>query len=167
MEEYDTMKHFGEETFVDPSDTSKTWALHQVEWLIRKGEPIKPNIPIVKHLVFNIEPGATGRSRITEFVMSPVEPPYMPTSKRKGGVVKICDVKSDLSGVQESELEKKYKRAGRFRRGRKWFVCRFEVRVIVAPADLRFELWFKGQKFSGNHEPITVQWDEEGTQMRA
>lgn len=167
MEEYDTMRHFGEESFIDPFEPGKKWALNQVEWLIRKGDPIDPNIPIVKQLVFNIEPGATGRSRITEFVTSHVEPPYMPTSKRKGGVVKICDVKSDLSGVEESELEKKYKRAGCFRKGKTWFVCHFEVRVIVAPADLRFELWFKGQKFSGNHDPITVQWDDEGTQMKA
>ena len=50
-------------------------------------------------------------------------------------------------------------------RKKKWFVCEFEVRAIVAPADLRFELWFDGQRFSGNHEPVSVTWEEEGTQL--
>jgi hypothetical protein len=30
--------------------------------------------------------------------------------------------------------------------------------VIVASADIRFELWFRGQRFSRNHDPIKVEW---------
>ena len=41
-----------------------------------------------------------------------------------------------------------------------------DIRVMVAPADLRFELWFAGEKFSGNHEPISVTWDDEGTKVK-
>lgn len=165
MKEYDTIHHFGEDSFIDPF--GKKWASNQVEWLIRKGDAIRPDSSIVKKLFLLIKPGDTGRSLVTEFVTSQVEPPYMPTSKKKGGVVKVCDVKSDLSGVEEGELEKKHKRAGCFKKGKTWLVCHFEVRVIVTPADLRFELWYKEQKFSGNHDPITVQWDEDGTQIRA
>ncbi|KAG5937625.1 hypothetical protein E4U53_008167 [Claviceps sorghi] len=31
--------------------------------------------------------------------------------------------------------------------------------IVVASADLRFELWLGGERFSGNHEPIGVAWD--------
>lgn len=51
-------------------------------------------------------------------------------------------------------------------KGKKYYVCSFEVHAIVAPADLRFELWFGGHKFSGNHEPIRVTWNEEGTAVQ-
>lgn len=33
---------------------------------------------------------------------------------------------------------------------------------MVGAADLTFELWFNGQRFSKNHAPIRVTWDEEG-----
>lgn len=51
------------------------------------------------------------------------------------------------------------KRGGCFRQGYKYYKCVFDVRVIVAPADLRFELWFNGVKFSRGHEPIKVEWN--------
>lgn len=53
------------------------------------------------------------------------------------------------------------------RKGYKFYICEFEVRIIVAPADLRFELWFGGQRFSGNHEPIGVEWDKAGSRVDA
>lgn len=78
----------------------------------------------------------------------------------------LCTVRSDLTGVKDHELVLK-KQARMCMRSRKWFVCNFEVRAIVAPADLRFELWFNGHKFSGNHEPIKVTWDQEGSKISA
>lgn len=83
------------------------------------------------------------------------------------GAIKLCEVKSDLSGMQQHQLIQKNKRGTCFSRGYLFYICQFEVRVIVAPADLRFELWVGGQKFSGNHDPITVKWDRDGTQAHA
>jgi hypothetical protein len=78
----------------------------------------------------------------------------------------LCIVKSDLTGVQKAELElRRQARGSCLGRGKKYYVCSFEVRAIVAPADLRFELWFAGVRFSGNHEPIKVTWDEAGTNL--
>lgn len=74
-------------------------------------------------------------------------------------------VKSNLEGVQQDQLVLKQKRGILFRKGYKFYVCRFDLRVIVAPADLRFELWFDGHKFSGNHEPVTPQWAEAGLKV--
>jgi hypothetical protein len=165
MEEYNPSKHFLEDTITDAMDPKKKWALNQIQWLIRKGDVVDPNVPITKQLAFNIDPGVATRMWSSEFVSSQVDPNYLPSMKR-AGVAKICDVQSDLSGVEESQLERKHKRGVCFRKGRTWFICKFEVRVVVAPADLRFELWFQGKKFSGNHDPITVKWDEDGTRLK-
>jgi hypothetical protein len=40
------------------------------------------------------------------------------------------------------------------------------VRVIVAPADLKFELWFRNQKYNRSHEPIGIEWDPAGASAR-
>ena len=81
------------------------------------------------------------------------------------GATQLCTVKSDLTGVQDAELILR-RQAPRscLGRGKKFFICNFEVKAIVAPADLRFELWFNGHRFSGNHEPISVTWDQDGAQ---
>jgi hypothetical protein len=51
------------------------------------------------------------------------------------------------------------KRRSWFRKGFSFMILPFELRVFVAPADLRFELWFDGYCFSGHHDPIAVAWD--------
>lgn len=78
------------------------------------------------------------------------------------GAKQLCTVRSDLSGVSDSELEPRRQSRGMFSRSKKWFNCSYEVRATVGPADLTFELWYKEQKFSKNHTPIKVTWDEEG-----
>lgn len=72
---------------------------------------------------------------------------------------------SNLEGVQQHQLVLKEKRGTCFWKGYRFYICQFDVRVIVAPADLRFELWFGGRKFSGNHEPVAVKWDEAGVRV--
>lgn len=78
------------------------------------------------------------------------------------GAKQLCTVRSDLSGVPDSELDPRRQSRGMFSRSKKWFNCSYEVRATVGPADLTFELWYKGQMFSKNHTPIKVIWDEEG-----
>jgi hypothetical protein len=68
----------------------------------------------------------------------------------------LCTVKSNLAGVNELEFQAKNRRCWQ---GRKFYLATFTVRVVIAPADLKFELWFKGVKYSRNHDPINVQWD--------
>ena len=81
------------------------------------------------------------------------------------GVARLCQVTSNLNGLEQHELIMKHKRGTCFRRGHTYYICKFDVRVIVAPADLRFELWFAGKKFSRNHEPVAVAWDEAGSNV--
>ncbi|KAK9794152.1 putative Hsp70 family chaperone [Seiridium cardinale] len=50
-------------------------------------------------------------------------------------------------------------------RGKKYYLCTFDVKSIIGPADLRFELWFAGQRFSRNHDPLKITWDSEGEKV--
>jgi len=79
------------------------------------------------------------------------------------GATEICIIRSNLEGVKQEELVLKHKRGTCFSGGYTFYICQFDVKAIMAPADLRFELWFGEQKFSGNHEPTSVTWGEEGT----
>ncbi|KAF4439449.1 hypothetical protein F53441_12602 [Fusarium austroafricanum] len=142
---YNPERHFNEQIEHDEYNPNQRWAINQIEWVIRK----------------------TTRSWDSQIVISRNEPDVLPRSLRQAGVKSLCLVKSNLTGVQQHELELK-KKSGIccFRQGYKYYNCVFDVRVIVAPADLRFELWFKGQKFSRNHDPIKVEWIPAGTQCK-
>lgn len=75
------------------------------------------------------------------------------------GATKLCSLKSNLSSIQQRQMIHVKKRRSWFRKGVSFYILQFDLRVIVAPADLRFELWFDGYCFSGNHDPIAVTWD--------
>jgi hypothetical protein len=38
--------------------------------------------------------------------------------------------------------------------------------MIIAPADLKFELWFKGKRYNRGHDPLTIEWDQVGASVR-
>jgi hypothetical protein len=68
-----------------------------------------------------------------------------------------------LTGVGENEFQLKNRKIWQ---GRKYYIATFSVRVIIAPADLRFELWFKGMKYNRGHDAISVQWDDLGSAVK-
>lgn len=95
-------------------------------------------------------------------VISHSEVDFLPVSMKDSGAKQLCTVRSDLSGVSDADLEARRHSKGIFSRSKRWFNCSYEVRAIVGAADLTFELWYKGKRFSKNHSPIKVTWDEEG-----
>ncbi|KAF3807095.1 hypothetical protein GCG54_00007351 [Colletotrichum gloeosporioides] len=161
-EVYSPQMHFNEDIQNDAFDPKKKWAVNQIRWLIRKGDIVDPNAPLVHSLAISLGAGDTQRSWDANVVISHNEPTFLPRSLKHAGATKLCDVKSNLTGVQQNQLVLKHKRGSCFSKGTTYYILNFDVRVIIAPADIRFELWFGGQKFSGNHEPIAVTWDEDG-----
>ncbi|KAF5595893.1 hsp70 [Fusarium pseudoanthophilum] len=159
QEVYMPARHFDEEVRQDPWDPSVKWATNQIQWLIKKGDTVDPDSPLVKRFEIRLKDGDTTRAWDAEIVVSNNEAEWLPRSLKQAGVMRLCSVKSNLAGIEQHQLVLKEKRGTCFRRGHKFYICRFDIRVIVAPADLRFELWFGGTKFSGNHQPISVQWD--------
>ncbi|KAK7743088.1 hypothetical protein SLS53_004173, partial [Cytospora paraplurivora] len=157
--------HFQEELEKDPLD-GQMYAMSQIDWLIKKGDDIDPNVPIISTFSQKIDKGSTIRHWDSVVVISHSERDFLPVSMKDSGAKQLCTVRSDLSGVKDSELElKKRSRRGFLSRSQKWLNCSYEVRALVGPADLNFELWFNGQRFSKNHTPIKVTWDQEGAAL--
>ncbi|RTE84560.1 hypothetical protein BHE90_000855 [Fusarium euwallaceae] len=159
MEPYDPAVHFDEDVKTDKYDPKIKWARSQIEWLIRKGDAIDPNSSVIKSFKIKLDPGSTTRSWDAIIVMSNNEPHLLPRSMKHAGAKKLCVVKSNLTGVQQDQMVLNKNRRSWYRKGSPFYHLQFDVHVIVAPADLRFELWFNGYRFSGNHEPIAVTWD--------
>ncbi|CAG2000479.1 unnamed protein product [Fusarium graminearum] len=159
QEVYMPAQHFDEDIRQDPWNPDVKWATNQIQWLIKKGDTVNPDTPINKLFEIRLKDGDTTRAWDAEIVVSNNEPQWLPRSLKQAGAMKLCSVKSNLAGIEQHQLVLKEKRGTCFRRGHKFYICRFDIRVIVAPVDLRFELWFNKTKFSGNHQPVSVQWD--------
>ncbi|RGP69846.1 hypothetical protein FLONG3_7672 [Fusarium longipes] len=159
QEVYMPAQHFDEDIRQDPWDPNVKWATNQIQWLIKKGDTVNPDTPLSKLFEIRLKDGDTTRAWEAEIVVSNNEPQWLPRSLKQAGVMKLCSVKSNLDGIEQHQLVLKEKRGTCLRRGHKYYICRFDIRVIVAPVDLRFELWFNKTKFSGNHQPISVHWD--------
>jgi hypothetical protein len=69
-----------------------------------------------------------------------------------------------LSGVSEEEFELMNKRTPW--KGKRYYRVAFKIKVIVGPADLKFELWFKDKKYNRSHNPIKIEWDQVGAAIR-
>lgn len=47
----------------------------------------------------------------------------------------------------------------RYNIGKRYYRADFDMKVIVGPADVRFEIWTKDGRISKAHEEIEVNWD--------
>ncbi|KAL8282494.1 hypothetical protein RB600_005781 [Gaeumannomyces tritici] len=163
-EEYNPEIHkhimLDQDLVTDPFDRKK-YANNQIKWLIRKGERIDPSVPARHQLMMRVAENETALAWQFELVQNSVDG-ALPRSTREGIAVKLCDLHSDLSGIQQTELVVKQTRGTCFRRGKKYLLCEFDIVVTVAPADLKFELQVDGERFSRNHKPITIRWDPAG-----
>lgn len=155
----------------DPFEPSKKWAVNQIQRLIKKGDPVNPNVSVVKSFQIRLAATETAKAWDSQIVISHNDPSQLLSSMKQGwytrevwhvvspatvcciGAYKLCEVKSNLEGVQQDQLVKVNKRGTCWSRGVTFYICKFNVRVVVAPADLRFELWFESQKLSGNLSP--------------
>lgn len=142
------------------------------------------NVPITQTFTQKLEAGDANRMWDSHVVISDRDPERLPHNIRGGnsgtitesdypgltcvsteGVNTLCIVRSDLTGINHEDMVKMRKSKRFLFKGAKFYQCTFEMHAIVAPAEIRFELWFAGQKFSGNHEPILINWDNEGTKV--
>jgi hypothetical protein len=82
----------------------------------------------------------------------------------------LCKIVSDLSAIQETRFKLVSPRSRHIRftnsrqKNRHWWSigkpyrrCNYDVKVVIGPADINFELWFEGRKLSLD-SPIKVQW---------
>ncbi|KAI3337561.1 hypothetical protein HD806DRAFT_476989 [Xylariaceae sp. AK1471] len=156
--------HVNETVRKDPYD-GELYAMGQIDWIIKKGDCVRTNTPIVQPFTHKLDPGDSNRAWESIIMISDQDREFLPHNVDQESAKQLCVIKSDLTGVQHEDMIKKRKSKRLFLKGAKFYLCNFEVHAIVAPADIRFELWFSGQRYSGNHEPIKITWDDEGTKV--
>ncbi|KAI0378679.1 hypothetical protein F5Y04DRAFT_290850 [Hypomontagnella monticulosa] len=161
---YNPAIHFDEEIKTDQYD-GEQYAMGQIDWIIKKGDPVSTNVPITTNYTKKVDPKDPNRTWDSIVMISDLDRELLPHKVSQEGAKQLCVVKSDLTGVSHSEMTMKRKSKRLLFHGKKFYICSFEVRAIIAPAELRFELWFAGQKFSGNHEPIKIMWDAAGSKV--
>ncbi|KAI9037071.1 Hsp70 family protein [Aspergillus affinis] len=151
---YDPNEHVGEPVRLDPRDNNM-FAVDQIDWLVVQARlPSFPWQCLTRDFQLKVDPGQENDQRKLQIVMSTLPPDSLPRSVRENGIQKVCDL-----DISTEEVDKKLK-------NRHWYSIKphfwrvaFEVKIVVGPADLSFQLWSKDKKIrSGKHEPIEVTW---------
>lgn len=80
---YSPEVHMGEGVRVDGRERKKKWAVNQIQWPIKKGDGIDPNVPLVNSSEVSLAEGELTRSWDSTIVMSQTDAASLPTSMRK------------------------------------------------------------------------------------
>ncbi|KAF4628876.1 hypothetical protein G7Y89_g9275 [Cudoniella acicularis] len=159
---YDPKYHEGEEVVTDPVD-GRQYANNMIKWIIKKGDRITPNKLIDLHkwtTAYN--PGETVRIKSDQIVISHAEEYELPESLLDSGVEHLCEITSDFSRVRDRELKAAYKpRTWHQLRGELYYLLEYDVKVLLGPADIKFQLWFKGRRYENEDQSLSLQWVED------
>lgn len=101
-----------------------------------------------------MDPGQKETPWKLSIVMSHLPLERLPNYLGSKGVQRVCDL-----DISTQNVDKKLKNRHWFNMKPKFWRTTFDVKVVVGPADLSFQLWSKDQRIrSSNHEPIAVNW---------
>ncbi|KAL8820537.1 MAG: hypothetical protein Q9191_007496 [Dirinaria sp. TL-2023a] len=146
-------QHQGRQTFVDPMN-GKLYVTESIAWFIVKGQPVSAEQPITHHFTRKMQPGDPRRAFPTSVVVSHADKESLPHHMGPDAHI-LCEVHSDLSSADEKQFKRKNRHF--WNTGKIYYKVDYEVKVLIGPADIRFELWFNGQKLNKD-ERITVEW---------
>ncbi|KAL9614056.1 MAG: hypothetical protein Q9167_001410, partial [Letrouitia subvulpina] len=149
----DNPSHIGRETVKDPLN-GKLFVTKSIAWFIKKGKPVSSEEPIIHNFHRKIAPGDPRRAFPTSIVKSDAEEAFLPNYLNQDTSV-LCEIHSDLSSADEAKFKEKNRHF--WHRRKHYYQVDYEIRVLIGPADIRFELWFNGQKLSKD-QPIKVDW---------
>ena len=104
-----------------------------------------------------IEPGKENGVWQTHVVMSQVPREQLPSSLSQDGASRLCDIESVL---KDRGVDMKLKNRHWYNRKRSYLRAKFDVKVILGAADLKFQLQTKDNTvISKDHDPIQVRWE--------
>jgi hypothetical protein len=132
----------------------KLYIMQAIAWFVKKGEPVSVDMPIVHNFVKKVSPGDPRRAFPTSVVQSNLEAWQLPEQMTHDTRL-LCSISSNLSPISEQRFTEKNKRFWSL--GKHYFKVEYQVRVLIGPADIRFELWFNNQKLSRDTS-IRVDW---------
>ncbi|RDW63374.1 hypothetical protein BP6252_10919 [Coleophoma cylindrospora] len=163
---YDPNLHASEDVEMDPYNKKHKWAVRQIDWLIKKGDTINSDSFQEREFFRKMDSGdlPSARKWDTVIVVSHSDRELLPRSMKQPGATRLCKIQSDLKEVLDKELKLKNKHF--WQGGQRYHLAAFTIRVTIAPADLKFELWFKGKKYNRSHDPVTVEWDPVGASVK-
>ncbi|OJZ81557.1 hypothetical protein ASPFODRAFT_51951 [Aspergillus luchuensis CBS 106.47] len=143
--------HVGERVQMDVRD-KRLYALDQIDWLVVKGRPIPPT-GVTKEFHLRTDVGLEAGIHNVEIVMSTELPARLPRSLCHEGWQTVCNL-----DIATDNVDKKLKNRHWYSSKPAFWRTSFEVRVVVGPADLTFQLWSRGERIRSKHEPISVHW---------
>lgn len=76
--------HGNEDVRPDPFEKNKKWAVNQIQWLIKKGDQVNPNVFLVKSFQIRLAATETTRAWNSHIVISHKDPVQLPTSMKQG-----------------------------------------------------------------------------------
>ncbi|KAI9738416.1 MAG: hypothetical protein M1834_008919 [Cirrosporium novae-zelandiae] len=153
-EPYDRLRHIGDDVICDPRDR-KMWANDQIDWFIKQGQSISIH-GICKPYGLKIAAGEEGRPRKFALVTSELQRDQLPRSLKQNGVRSLCDIEYKLKG----SIGMKPRNRHWYNRGQKYIFAEFNIRVILGPADIKFQLETKeGEVCNKPHQAVEVTWD--------
>ena len=183
-EEYNpnNIRHVGQKLTRDNRD-GKTWVEDQVDWFVRQvsrtsnirvynaitetmleGENV-PSTGITKPYLLKIKPGSEQNPWKTNIVISAEPRDRLPTSLDQDRAKVLCSVESVL---KDKGVDMKLKNRHWYSRGEKYIRARFEVKIILGAADLKFQLESRDRKvLSNGHDAIQIRWDPPQRSPRA
>jgi len=166
--------HEGKGLVRDPLN-GKMYIVQSIAWFVRKGEPVSVDQPIVHRFIKKVSPGDPRRAFPTSVVECSLESGRLPEqmneskyprpshqfARKRKRLTKasdtrfLCEISSDLSSADEKKFIEKNKNFWSMKKH--YFRIEYSVRVLIGPADIRFELWFDDQKLSRD-QSIKVEW---------
>ena len=146
--------HIGRKIMVDSRDR-KEYVENQVMWFVRQGQSVSSE-GVTKPFYINFRPGEENQVWRCKVAMSEEKGNKLPANLSEYGVEEVCSIEWV---IKDGVVGKKTK-------NRHWWQCRpkyirfeFDVKVVLGPADIKFQLQTKDQKvFSKEHEGIKVTW---------
>ncbi|KAF2025512.1 hypothetical protein EK21DRAFT_76264 [Setomelanomma holmii] len=139
---------------IAPDPQLALYIVQSIAWFVRKGEPVSVDEPIEHRFVKKVGPGDPRRSFPTSVIESHLEASALPDQMNEHTRI-LCEISSDLSAADEKKFIEKNKNFWSMKKH--YFKIEYSVRVLIGPADIRFELWFDDQKLSRD-QSIKVDW---------
>jgi len=153
-ERYNKRKHLGQSPTKNPLDGNK-YVRNQIDWLIRKGEDITEDEPIIRKYSRIFSPDHSDKSWSNGVVKSTLAPDKLPTFWNGNGDVElIYHITSDLGPSSDIPgVTPKRKNLV----GKKLLLVNYELLTFLDPEDLRFETRVSGEAKNG-HQVLGVEW---------
>ncbi|KAF1928220.1 uncharacterized protein M421DRAFT_5288 [Didymella exigua CBS 183.55] len=132
----------------------RMYVTQAIAWFVKKGEPVSVDSPIVHRFLKNVSAGDPRRAFPTSVITS-VIPSDLEASQL---TEQMNDRKYTMKNLQTADENKFVAKNSHFWSLKKQYLrIEYEIRFIIGPADIRFELWFDDQKLSRD-EAISVEW---------